>query len=101
MIRPDEALRLVLQTAECLAPKRVPLDEACGLKLAEEIRADRDYPPFARATMDGYAVRAADAGSSTKVVGEVAAGQDVEIGVTDGCCLEIMTGATGSRRADN
>ena len=93
MIRPDEALRLLLETVHQNAPRRVPLAEACGLELAEPIRADRDYPPFPRAMMDGYAVRTADAGKVVRVVGEVAAGQNVDTPVRCAECLEIMTGA--------
>jgi molybdopterin molybdotransferase len=93
MIDPQQALALVLQAAVRRPPRRVPLAAVCGLKLAQSLRADRDYPPFPRATMDGYAVRTADAGRTVTVVGEVAAGQDVTIEVTLGHCLEIMTGA--------
>jgi len=93
MIDPQQALALVLQAAARRPPRLVPLAAAGGLTLAQSVRADRDYPPFARAAMDGYAVRAADAGRTVKVVGEVAAGQDVKIEVTAGHCLEIMTGA--------
>lgn len=93
MIGPDEALRLVLQTAPRSPSRKVPLAEACGLQLAEPIAADRDYPPFHRAMMDGYAVRTADAGRTVDVVGEVAAGSAVEVRVVPGQCLEIMTGA--------
>ena len=37
---------------------RLPLMEAAGLRLARELLADRDYPPFRKSLMDGYAVRA-------------------------------------------
>lgn len=93
MIDPDEALRLVLQSAQCRPPQPVPLVEACGLRLAQPIHADRDYPPFPRAMMDGYAVRTCHAGRSVQVVGEVAAGCDVRTPLGDEHCLEIMTGA--------
>jgi len=93
MIDPDEALRLVLEAAGPPEAAEVPLDTAGGHCLAEEVRADRDYPPFPRAMMDGYAVRVADAGSTVEVIGEVAAGQEPGIPVTEGRCLEIMTGA--------
>jgi len=93
MIDPQQALALVLQAAARRPPQRLPLAAAGGLTLAQSVRADRDYPPFPRATMDGYAVRTADAGRTVKVVGEVAAGQDVKIEVAPGHCLEIMTGA--------
>ena len=93
MIDPQEALGFVLQFAARLPPRRLSLAAAGDLRLVESVRADRDYPPFPRATMDGYAVRADDAGRTVDVVGEVAAGQDVKTEVTAGHCLEIMTGA--------
>jgi molybdopterin molybdotransferase len=115
-IDPDEALRLVLEAVAAPRPQRVLLGEAPGRVLAEEIRADRDYPPFDRAMMDGYAVRAAQAGATVEVVGQLAAGQATRglsqfspgdcpnfrpsengtvplPGVGQRQCLEIMTGA--------
>jgi molybdopterin molybdotransferase len=93
MLSPESALAEVLRVAQPLAPRRVPLREAAGLVLAEAVRADRDYPPFPRAMMDGYAVRLADRGRRVPVCGEVAAGQPWQQPVADGECLEIMTGA--------
>ena len=93
MVEAEEALRLVIEASPRLEPERVPLEQAAGLRLAEDIRADRDYPPFDRAMMDGYAVRLADAGGEVNVIGEVAAGSVVEQPVQDGACFEIMTGA--------
>ena len=93
MIAPDEAFRLVLQHASRLPSRTLKLAEACGLELAEPVLADRDYPPFPRAMMDGFAIRVADAGNEVTIVGEVAAGQNAAIDVTDGRSLEIMTGA--------
>ncbi|HEX4125073.1 MAG TPA: gephyrin-like molybdotransferase Glp [Tepidisphaeraceae bacterium] len=70
--------------------------EAAGMVLAGEIRADRDYPPFDKSVMDGYAVRAGDvavAPAMLDVVGEIAAGQWPERGVGAGEAMAIMTGA--------
>jgi molybdopterin molybdotransferase len=92
-IPPDEALRVVLQTAQPAAPRAVPLVQAAGLRLAEDIRADRDYPPFDRAMMDGYAVSVADAGKAVPVAGRIAAGQATTVRLKPGVCFEIMTGA--------
>ena len=72
MITPDEALALVIETAETLDPQTVALAEACGLVLAEPIAADRDYPPFPRSMMDGFAVRVADAGQTLPIAGLLA-----------------------------
>ncbi len=78
---------------------------ACGGRvLAETVLADRDFPPFPRATRDGYGVRAADvaqAPANLKLVGEIRAGgppQPLEISA--GECVEIMTGAPVPSGAD-
>ncbi|NUQ66532.1 MAG: molybdopterin molybdotransferase MoeA [Pirellulales bacterium] len=93
MISPEEALSYVLQSAQPLDARAVPLDDACGLRLAEEVRADRPYPAFPRAMMDGFAVRMADAGKTVKIAGEIAAGQPSDLELTDGHAISIMTGA--------
>lgn len=93
MIGPDEALALVLREAHALPAQCIPLAETCGLQLADSVVADRDYPPFSRAMMDGYAVRMADAGQTLKVAGEIVAGQAVASSCPPGQCFEIMTGA--------
>lgn len=67
--------------------------QAIGRVLAENVPADRDYPPFARSARDGYAVRAADVPGELKIVGEVRAGQMFEGSVGVGEAVEIMTGA--------
>ena len=94
MISAAEALELVIQAASPRPPRPVPLAEACGLCLAEDVVADRDYPPFARATMDGFAVRLADAGQSVTVLGEIPAGCVWSGELAGGQCLEISTGAS-------
>ena len=77
----------------------VDLLAGLGRVLAEEILADRDFPPFDRATRDGYAVRAADLAevpARLEVVGAVKAGDWPEPGVCSvgrGQAVEIMTGA--------
>src|SRR5690348_4980302 len=82
----------------------VALVDADGLVLAEDLLADRDYPPFDKSLMDGYAVRCADlAGKSQatlKVVGEVAAGQSADRPLAPGQALAIMTGAPMPEGAD-
>lgn len=78
------------------ATETVPLDQAPGRALAEDVAADRDLPPFHRAIRDGYALRAADLTALPAVlrcIGEVAAGQSFEAEVRTGECVSIMTGA--------
>ena len=76
--------------------------DALGLVLAQEVRTDREYPPFDRSTRDGYAVRSSEAapGAHLKCVGEIKAGDTVREALTAGTCLQIMTGAAVPANAD-
>jgi molybdopterin molybdotransferase len=76
---------------------------ALGRVLAENISADRNYPPFNRSTRDGFALRSADAthpGAKLRLIGESRAGVAFEGVVTPGTCVQIMTGAAVPRGAD-
>ena len=90
----DEARACVLREAGVsMGTETVPLAEAAGRVLAEEIAADRDYPPFPRSARDGFAVRAADLPGELRVTGEVRAGEVFTGAVGAGEAVEIMTGA--------
>lgn len=96
MLRVDEALRIVLARARPLETETVGLAVAAGRVLRETIRADRDLPPFDRAQVDGYAVRAASlagGGGRLRIVDRIAAGQWPGRPVGDGEAVAIMTGA--------
>ncbi len=93
MLTPEEALRIVLDATPRLAPATVSPNATLGRVLAQDICADRAYPPFDRAMMDGYAVRVADAGKTVPVAGEVAAGTTFDDTLPTGACVAIMTGA--------
>jgi molybdopterin molybdotransferase len=83
--------------------ERVPLAEAQGRRLAQDLTADRDAPPFDKSQMDGYAVRCADVAGAPvelRVVGEIAAGKAAERGLESGEAMAIMTGAPMPRGAD-
>ena len=85
------------------AVETVPLDQAGGRVLAEDVTADRDLPPFHRAIRDGYALRAADLAQAPAVlrcVGEVAAGRAFEAELHLSECVSIMTGAPLPAGAD-
>jgi len=73
---------------------------ASGRVIAEDVAADRDYPPFARSARDGFAVRAADLPGELKIIGEVRAGQVFDGAIGGGEAVEIMTGAPMPRGAD-
>jgi molybdopterin molybdotransferase len=85
-----------------LETESVPLRGALGRVLAHDIVSDRDYPPFDRSIRDGYAVRAADThpGAQLKCIGELRAGDTPSIPVSQGTCIQIMTGASLPDGAD-
>lgn len=83
-----------------MGTETVPLANAAGRVLAEEIAADRDYPPFPRSARDGFAVRAADLPGDLQVIGEVRAGEVFRGLVGAGQAVEIMTGAPVPDGAD-
>ena len=82
-----------------MIPARVPETEFVDLMaaadrvLAEDLAADRDYPPTARSVRDGFAVRAGNLPGRLEVIGEVRAGETYRGQVHPGQAVEIMTGA--------
>jgi molybdopterin molybdotransferase len=101
-----EVMRHAGELRERLGPDRTeeaPLLESAGRVLARPILADRDQPPFDRATRDGFAVRASEFSSRSplRVTGQVRAG-DLWTGepLASGEAIEIMTGAPVPAGAD-
>ena len=60
MILVEEALERVLADVQPLTPTRIPLADANGLVLADDVRSAISIPPLPNSAMDGYAVRAED-----------------------------------------
>jgi len=94
------ALQLIESRATALAPQAVPLSEAVGLLLAEDVASDIDSPPHDKAMMDGYAVRSEDDDPLRRVVEEVFAGDVPTANVGPGEATRIMTGAPLPTGAD-
>lgn len=109
ILRFEEALAVVLRHSQASSnPQKVEtvaLSSARGRVLARAVVADRDQPPFDRATRDGYAVRAADLGGAAlrelRVVGSLRAGETWRgAPPRAGEAIEIMTGAGLPEGAD-
>lgn len=100
----DEALSLILQQAAPLESEVVDIQKAYNRILMEDITADRDYPPFNRAMMDGYALNTSDWNESNirkfKLIGELHAGAVPQQKPGKGECLKIMTGAAVPTEVD-
>lgn len=97
----EQARECVLREVRpsCIA-EQIPVLDSAERVLAEEIAADRDYPPFPRSARDGYAVRAADLPGELRVIGEVRAGEVFSGTIGPGEAVEIMTGAPLPTGAD-
>ena len=96
-----QALARVLAAAIPLEAEEVALTHAFGRTLAAPLVAGRTQPPFANSAMDGYALRAADAGARLRVVGESAAGRALAGAIGQGEAARIFTGAPLPEGADS
>lgn len=104
----EEAIAQIL--AVCKEPantEEIPVSQAMGRILAEDIRAGFPIPPFPRSPLDGYALRSADTcGASPEspvtltVTETILAGDTSRIPVSSGFCARIMTGAMIPESAD-
>ncbi len=97
-------VREKIEASRIQAPiEMVALGASRGRVLAEDLTADRDYPPFQRSTRDGFAVRAADVAQvpvTIDVLGLARAGSPFEGAIRAGSAVEIMTGAPLPEGAD-
>ncbi len=96
MLSYKEAQHKITSFAHSFGTEKVLLDDALGRVIAEHVFADRDYPPFNRSAMDGYAIRAEDLQNGINqfyIVDTIYAGSTTEKDITRGQCYKIMTGA--------
>ena len=95
MISVSDALEALFDLAAPLPVEEVALEQAAGRVLAADAVARRDQPPFAASSMDGYALKRAEADlhAQFKVIGESAAGSRFAGRVGAGQCVRIFTGA--------
>jgi molybdopterin molybdotransferase len=97
----EEALDAILAGARPSGVETISLDRCVGRVLAtSRVTAAIDVPPFDNSSMDGFALRAADAPGRLRLAGEVAAGSAVLPRVEAGTAVRIMTGAPMPPGAD-
>src|SRR5256885_12616098 len=108
MLSVAEASERILAEVKALAPETVPLRQALGRVLADDISATVTMPPWSNSSMDGYAVRSADItpvmkGEAVKlrVIATIAAGEFAPRALKRGEAMRIMTGAPIPRGADS
>src|SRR5215212_4211951 len=103
LIDHPEAVRLVLENTHRPPAEYVPLAQASGLALTQDLQANFDSPPFDNSAVDGYAVRSADAaeaGRNFRVVDEAPAGRPATKSVGEGEAIKIFTGGVIPDGAD-
>ena len=108
LISREKALETILNTVKPIErTEEVPIEKAGGRVLAEDIKAKRDVPPFDRAAMDGYAVKAEDTFKASqfnpvrlKIVDVLHAGQSTDKIIKRGECIRIATGCPVPPGAD-
>lgn len=95
MITVEEAEKIILENTISLPTEEVSITDSIGRILAEELRADRDFPPFDRVTMDGIAIRfeQLSKGLDTFRIEAVSrAGSPLVTLQNPENCIEVMTG---------
>ena len=100
LVEAEAAALLVLERTPVLGVERIPLVDAPGRTLAEDVVASTSLPAYPSSAVDGYALLAADAGKSLRVVGESAAGRPFDHPVEPGTAVRILTGGVLPARAD-
>jgi molybdopterin molybdotransferase len=86
-----EAIGVIDSVALEMRVEQVSLARSRGYSLAEDVIADRDYPPFDKSLMDGFAIGGLE--REAKIIGEIAAGGWSDFGIKVGEAMAIMTGA--------
>lgn len=99
----EETLAIIAEVCQLFEKETVKLEHANGRILAEHVYADRDYPPFNRAAMDGYAIMSSDWEKGIRnylIVDTIFTGKSTKQALTTGSCYKIMTGAATPEIAD-
>ena len=103
MITVKEVDKIILDSIVKTGTESVALDNCLGRVLAEDVFADRDFPPFNRVMMDGIAIRFTDWQSGIRgfnVQDLLPAGSPAITLRESGSCIEVMTGAVCPMHAD-
>jgi molybdenum cofactor synthesis domain-containing protein len=100
LVDAGEAAALVLDHTSVLGSEMRPLGDCAGRVLAEDVIAPAALPAYPVSAVDGFAVRAADAGRTVSVLGESAAGRPYAGDVAAGTAARILTGGVVPDGAD-
>lgn len=93
MISFDEAFQKVINSAFEIGAENISLQSVLHRVLSEDVKADRDMPPFRKSAVDGYACKKPQTGQSLKLLEKVPAGESPTMEIKPGTCTKVMTGA--------
>jgi molybdopterin molybdotransferase len=107
MIDVNQALEIILNSAEILEAKKIKLINSLGHVLAEKIVAKENIPPFNNSAMDGFAILSADTSKASQsqpvkleIIDYQPAGKVSSKKIVPGKAIKIMTGAIIPKGAD-
>ena len=90
----NEAVESALTNAEAITLKEIiGLEKALGRVFSQDVMCQKNLPSFNNSAMDGFAIKASDAGSTLSVKEVIYAGEVKETSLGEGECYKIMTGA--------
>jgi molybdopterin molybdotransferase len=92
LVEVDDAAALVLERTPVLGVERLAIGECAARVLGDDLVATASLPAFPSSAVDGFAVRAADAGKKLQVLGESAAGRPFSSSIEPGTAARILTG---------
>jgi molybdopterin molybdotransferase len=101
LVDAEAAASAVLERTPVLPAEEVPLADAAGRALAEDLHAPHELPRAPVSAVDGYAVRSSDRGGRLRVVGESAAGRPFDGEIEAGTAARILTGGVLPAGADS
>jgi molybdopterin molybdotransferase len=93
MISVNEAKSIIQNTVKPLQPRTVPLIDACGLVVSENVFAHTNIPAYAQSSMDGYAIKFSEKNNVLEIAGEMAAGASTSFTIGSQQAARIFTGA--------
>lgn len=96
MVNYKQAQDIIIAEAKSFGTEKIKLEASLGRVLADSVFATRDFPPFNRAAVDGYAIRLKDFNQGLRnfeIVETIFAGQRQKSELMAGQCYKIMTGA--------
>lgn len=96
-----DAVSASLDIADVITLKEIiTIDDSIGRVLSQDVTCVKNLPSFNNSAMDGFAIKASDAGKRLKVIKTILAGENSEACLSEGECYKIMTGAKVPDDAD-